>query len=102
MSLFVSSSSSLSHQGNGATSHRIFTPAVVVFVFLEPPQNHLIVPAIEVAVMDGSKFTIDEIFQHFGARTNPARDRCYKRRKRIVQAEWGTGVLESWEAIGFR
>lgn len=38
--------------------------------------------------MCGVKFTLEEVFQHFTARTNPARDQSDFKRKRVVQAEW--------------
>ena len=78
----------LIYQQHGATSHKGFKPADVIFVFLEPPRKHLVVPSQDVKEMCGVKFTLEEVFQHFAARTNPARDQSDFERKRVVQAEW--------------
>jgi hypothetical protein len=72
-----------------------------VFVFLEPPQSDLIVPYIDVGEMDGSKFTIEEVFQHRATRANPARDMSYKRRKRVVQGEWVHECLAQGRRLEF-
>jgi hypothetical protein len=72
-----------------------------VFVFLEPPRSHLIVPYIDVGEMDGSKFTIEEVFQHHATRTNPARDMSYKRQKRVVQGEWVQECLAQGRRLEF-